>query len=81
VEQLKELNSDISTGQGLFQSDLRSFIEDTFGNCMSSITELKTEMDDLRSEVSVLESRINDGQADMEDTSERQQIELTSIVG
>jgi polyhydroxyalkanoate synthesis regulator phasin len=68
-----ELKSDISTGQELLKSDIGNITEDKVGNCMSSITEeLKTEMNDLRSEVSALESRINDGQAEMEETSERQ---------
>jgi predicted nucleic acid-binding Zn-ribbon protein len=51
------------------------------GNCVSTITEgLKTDMNDLRSEVSALESRINEGQAEMEGKLERQQKEVTSIV-
>jgi hypothetical protein len=41
---------------------------------MWSITEgLKTEMNDLRSEVSALESRLNGSQAEMEGKFERQQ--------
>ena len=48
---------------------------------MSTITEgLKTDMNDLWSEVSALESRINEGQAEMEGKLERQQKEVTSIV-
>jgi len=40
---------------------------------MSSITEeIKTEMINLQSEVSALDSRINDGQAQMEEKFERQ---------
>jgi molecular chaperone GrpE (heat shock protein) len=51
------------------------------GNCLSSITEeLKTELNDLRIKVSALESRINVGQAEMEEKFERHQKEVTSIV-
>jgi len=76
-----ELKTDIcalGTGQEALRSDMGSIIEDKVGNCMSSITEgLKTEMNDLRSEVSALESKINEGQAEMEERFERQQKEVT----
>jgi len=42
-------------------------MEDKMSNCMSIIAEwLKTEMNDLRREVSSLQSRINEGQTEME---------------
>jgi hypothetical protein len=65
----------------LLKSDIGNIIEGKVGNCMSSIREqLKTEMNELRSEVSALESRINVGQAEMEEKFEKQQKEETSIV-
>jgi len=58
----------------LLKSDIGDIIEDKLGNCMSSITEeMKIEMNNLRSEVSALDSRINDGQAQMEEKFEGQQ--------
>jgi predicted nucleic acid-binding Zn-ribbon protein len=95
MDQFKELKSEISTntaelkmdtcalgtGQEALKSEIGSITEDKVGNCMSTITEgLKTDMNDLWSEVSVLESRINEGQAEMEEELERQQKEVTSIV-
>ena len=78
-----ELKTDIcalGTGQEALRSDMGSIIEDKVGNCMSSITEgLKTEINDLRSEVSALESKINEGQAELEERFERQK-EVTSIM-
>jgi hypothetical protein len=48
---------------------------------MSSITEgWKTEMNDLQSEVSALESRLSGSQSEMEGKFERQQKEVTSIM-
>jgi peptidoglycan hydrolase CwlO-like protein len=70
-----ELKTDISalgTGQEALRNDIGSIIEDKVGNCMSSIKEgLKTEMNDLQSEVSALKSKINEGQAEMEERFER----------
>jgi hypothetical protein len=52
----------LGTGQEAFKSDIGNIIEDTVGNCMSTITEgLKSDMNDLRSEVNALDSRINEG--------------------
>jgi len=88
TDQFRELKSEIciitaelktnicalGTGQEALRSDIGSIIEDKVGNCMSSITEgLKTEMNDLGSEVGALESKINEGQAEMEERFERQQ--------
>jgi hypothetical protein len=71
----------LGAGQEALRSDIGIVIEDKVGNCMSSITEgLKAEMNDLRSKVSVLESKINEGQVEMEERSERQQKEVTSIM-
>jgi len=79
-----ELKTDIcalGTGHDALRSDIGSIVEDKVGNCMSSIAErLKTEMNDLRGEVSALESKINEGQAEMEEKFERQQKEVTSIM-
>jgi flagellar capping protein FliD len=64
----------LGTGQETLKSDIGSIIKDKVGNCMSSITEgLKEEMNDLRSKVCALESRIKEGQAEMEEKFERQQ--------
>jgi len=71
----------LGTGQETLSSDMGSIIEDKVSNCMSSITEgLKTEMNYLRSEASALESKVNEGQAEMEGRFERQQKEVTSIM-
>jgi TolA-binding protein len=95
LDQFKELKSEISTitaelktdmcalftGQEALKSDIGNIIEDKVGNHMSTVTEgLKTEMNDLRREVSELESRINEGQAEVEEKFERQQKQVTSIV-
>ena len=57
----------------MFTNVIGDIIEGNVGNCMSSITEeIKTEMINLQSEVSALDSRINDGQAQMEEKFERQ---------
>lgn len=75
------MQSDISTGQELLKSDTGNITEGKAGNWMRSITEeMKTEMNDLRREVSALESRTDDGEPKMEETFERQQKEVTSIV-
>jgi hypothetical protein len=60
-----ELRSDISTERELLKSDKGNITEDKVGNCMSSTTEeLKTEMNDLRREVSALELRIQGSSKD-----------------
>ena len=80
-----ELKTDLctlGTGQEALKSDVVSIVEDKVDNCMSTITEgLKTDMNDLRSEVSALESRINEAQEEMKEKFERQQKEATSYGG
>jgi SMC interacting uncharacterized protein involved in chromosome segregation len=72
----------LRTGQEALRSDIGSIIEDKVGNCMNNITEgLKAEMNDLRSEVSALDSKMKEGQAELEERFERQQKEMTSKVG
>jgi hypothetical protein len=81
IDQFKEMKNEISTttaelkadmcvvgtGQESLQSDKAAVIDDKVGHCISAITEgMKTEMNDLRSEVSALELKTNEGQAEME---------------
>jgi hypothetical protein len=74
MEQLKEL----STGQEALKSDVCAVIEDKVGNCMGSITkELKLDITDLCSKVSALELKINDSQAQTEETFDRQHKKVT----
>jgi outer membrane murein-binding lipoprotein Lpp len=95
TDQFRELKSEICTistelrmdmvalgaGQEALRCDIGSIIEYKVGNCMSSITEgLNAEVNDLRSDVSALESKLKHSQADMEERFERQQKEVTSIM-
>jgi chromosome segregation ATPase len=79
-----ELKTDIGalgTGQEALRSDIGSIVEDKVVIYMSSITEgLKRDMNNIRSEVSALEAKINQGQSEMEKSFERQQKEVTSIM-
>jgi len=70
MDQFKELKTDIS-----------DMIEDKVGNGMSTIVKgLKTELNGLRNEVRALESRMDEGKAEMEGRLEGQQKEVTTIV-
>jgi len=70
MDQFKELKADIS-----------DMIEDKVGNSMSTIAEgLKTDLNGLRNEVRALDSRMNEGKAEMEGRLEGQQKEVTAIV-
>jgi hypothetical protein len=84
MDQFRELKMDmgaLGTGQEALKNDIGDIVEEKVGNCMSTIIEgLKLDMNDLRSEVSALESRMKEGQAEMEGRLERQQKEVASLV-
>jgi len=70
VDQFKELKSDIS-----------DMFEDKVGKCMSTIAEgLKTDLNGLRNEVRALDSKMNEGKAEMLGRLEGQQKEVTAVV-
>jgi hypothetical protein len=71
--------SALCTGKEALKNDIGNIIENKVGHCMSTIIEeLKLDMNGLRGEVSALESRMNEGRAEMEGSLERQQGDLSS---
>jgi hypothetical protein len=88
MKQLQELESELSTtaelkvdmcalgtGQQWLKGDIATFTEDKVDHRTNANTEgLKTELNYLRSEVIALESKINEGQAEIEGKWERQQM-------
>jgi hypothetical protein len=87
MDQFKELKSEISTKTGelkadmcalgtrqvSLKSDIGTVTEDKLGHCMGTITtRLKTEINYFLSAVSALESKINEGQTEVEGKWESQ---------
>ena len=70
MEQFKELKSNVT-----------DMIEDKVGNVMNTIVDgLKTDLNALQNEVRALQSRMNEGKAEIEGRLEEQQKDLTALV-